>query len=48
MAIKGNKNEEGVLLNVGVDTGDSEAKIQELQKKLDALQEVKLKSVVML
>ncbi|WP_286732821.1 MULTISPECIES: hypothetical protein [Sphingobacterium] len=43
MAIKGNNNKEEILLGVSVDVAEAEKKVQELEKKLDALQEVKLK-----
>lgn len=44
MAIKGNSNnKEEILLGVSVDVAEAEKKVQELEKKLDALQEVKLK-----
>lgn len=44
MAIKGNNNnKEEILLGVQVDIAEAEKKVQELEKKLDALQEVKLK-----
>ncbi len=44
MAIKGNNNnKEEILLGVQVDVAEAEKKVQELEKKLDALQEVKLK-----
>jgi len=44
MAIKGNSNnKEEILLGVQVDVAEAEKKVQELEKKLDALQEVKLK-----
>ncbi|WP_313448248.1 hypothetical protein [Sphingobacterium sp.] len=42
MAIKGNNKEE-ILLGVQVDVAEAEKRVQELEKKLDALQEVKLK-----
>ncbi|WP_159729217.1 hypothetical protein [Sphingobacterium sp. 18053] len=43
MAIKGNNNKEEILLGVSVDVAEAEKKVQELEKKLDALEEVKLK-----
>lgn len=44
MAIKGNtNNKEEILIGVSVDVAEAEKKVQELEKKLDALQEVKLK-----
>lgn len=43
MAIKGNSNKEEILLGVQIDVAEAEKKVQELEKKLDALQEVKLK-----
>lgn len=44
MAIKGNSNnKEEILLGVSVDVAEAEKKVQELEKKLDALEEVKLK-----
>ncbi|WP_286775007.1 MULTISPECIES: hypothetical protein [Sphingobacterium] len=44
MAIKGNNgNKEEILLGVQIDVAEAEKKVQELEKKLDALEEVKLK-----
>ncbi|MDF2948008.1 MAG: hypothetical protein K0R07_18 [Sedimentibacter sp.] len=43
MAIKGSNNKEEILLGVQIDVESAEKKIQELEKKLDALEEVKLK-----
>jgi len=43
MAIKGNSNKEEILLGVQIDVAEAEKKVQELEKKLDALEEVKLK-----
>ncbi|WP_157625988.1 hypothetical protein [Sphingobacterium sp. B29] len=43
MAIKGNSNKEEIVLGVSVDVEEAQKRVKVLEKKLDALQGIKLK-----